>query len=140
MDTYGTHTHQSFELEWDPHEMHRLRVITTVYPPALSVHDKVFNSGRESESVDVPPGDALLTEAVPDGPPAPGREADRPGDHSRDVFDADLAVTPDGGHDGVHRLALEPGVGHSQVLAPGNEGQGPEVHVEHHEEGVWDLV
>lgn len=73
MDTHGTHTHQSFELEWDPHEMHGLRVITTVYSLALSIHDKVFNSGRESQSVDVPPRDALFSEAVPDGPSAPGR-------------------------------------------------------------------
>ena len=49
-------------------------------------------------------------------------------------------MAPDAGHDGVHGLAPEAGVGHAKVLASGNEGQGAKVEVQNHEECVRYLV
>ena len=106
----------------------------------LSVHDEVLDSGGQGQSVDVPPADPLRPEALPDGPPAPGCQTDGAGPHPRDVSHADLAVAPHRGDDGEDSLALQSAVGHPQVLAPGYEGEGAQVHVEDHEESVRDLV
>ena len=106
----------------------------------LSVHDKLLDGCGQGEAIHIASLEALFSHRGPDWPPTPGGQRGRARGEAGDVLHGDLAVTPDTGHYGVHCLAPETSVSHPQVLTTGNEGQGAEVKVKHHQEGVRHLV
>ena len=110
---------------------------TVLFSP-LSVHYKVPDGCGQAESLRPAPFQPRHAYAPPHGPAAPVGEGGGPRLPAHPVLERHLAVAPHRGHDRVEGLPAETGVRNPEVATVDQEGQGTQLHIQHHQEGVRD--
>jgi len=106
---------------------------------ALLVSEELLDGAGQGQVVDLALGESLGAQGLPDLEAGHVHEGERPRLKTSQVPHGDLTVPPHSTDYNVKFLSPEPGVRVAEVVALHDEGQGPLVHVQHHQELVRNL-